>query len=259
MLGPEQFHLTDADRRRHNYVLGATGSGKTTLLLRLIESDLRAKRTVCLLDLRGDLVDRILGRLINLSGSETWRDRLCLIDLRADEYVVGFNPLVGQGDACSRALHCLSVLKAEAESWGVQLDETLRNCLVALAEAGLSLIEVESLLSQVSFRNRILNRVQDPFVRAFFERYGELSEDRQVTWRLPVLNKLGEDLRLPARDREATVAKRLSEVTRFLKGFRELRPDYGFSVSLLLDDVIGSHWAALIEHQEHRDLDFRSN
>lgn len=32
--------------------------------------------------------------------------------------------------------------------------------------------------------------MSDPYVRAFFARFDQLGEDRQVTWRLPVLNKV---------------------------------------------------------------------
>ncbi|MBV9470992.1 MAG: type IV secretion system DNA-binding domain-containing protein, partial [Abitibacteriaceae bacterium] len=134
-------------RRRHLYVLGATGTGKTNLFLRLIESDIAHQRAFCVIDLRGDLVDRILPRLAETAPPAAWRERLLLIDLRHSEDIVGFNPLLGEGDVYNRALHILSVLKQQSESWGVQLEESLRNCLIALAEAGWSLLEIEPLLT----------------------------------------------------------------------------------------------------------------
>ena len=69
------------------------------------------------------------------------------MDLREADHVVGFNPLLGETDVYSRALHLLSVLKYQSDSWGVQLEETLRNCLLALAETGWSLLEIEPLLT----------------------------------------------------------------------------------------------------------------
>jgi len=90
--------LSPEARMRHLYLLGATGTGKTNLLMRLIEADIRNRRGFCVIDLRGDLVDRILTRLAGVGRPESWRDRLLLLDLRDSEQAVGFNPLQGEGD-----------------------------------------------------------------------------------------------------------------------------------------------------------------
>lgn len=58
-LGGAPVTLTPEERRRHVYVLGATGCGKTNLVVQLIESDFRAGRSVCVVDLRGDLKRKI--------------------------------------------------------------------------------------------------------------------------------------------------------------------------------------------------------
>lgn len=190
--------LSPDARRRHLYILGATGTGKTNLLLRLIESDIQNQCAFCVIDLRGDLVDRILLRLAAAGPPESWRERLLLMDLRDTENFVGFNPLVGEGDVYNRALHLLSVLKSQSDSWGVQLEETLRNCLFALAETGWSLLEIEPLLTNASFRAEVMRQVKDTRVRNFFERFGQLSSANKTTWTLAVLNKITPLLSIPA-------------------------------------------------------------
>ncbi len=190
--------LSPEARMRHLYILGATGTGKTNLLLRLIESDIQNQRAFCVIDLRGDLVDRILLRLAAAAPPATWRERLLLMDLREGDNVVGFNPLVGEGDVYSRALHLLSVLKYQSDSWGVQLEETLRNCLLALAETQWSLLEIEPLLTNAAFRAEVMRKVSDARVRSFFERFSKLSEANQTTWTLAVLNKVTPLLTIPA-------------------------------------------------------------
>jgi len=189
--------LTGNERLRHLYALGSTGCGKTTLLLRLIESDIESRRTVVLLDLRGDLVDRILLRLSARYTPQDLQKRLVLLDLRQDASVVGFNPLAGSGESASRAMHVLSVLRAQSESWGVQLEETLRNGLMALAETGGTLLDLEPLLTLPPFREQVVSKVSDPYVQSFFHRFGELSKERQSLWALPVLNKVTPLLSLP--------------------------------------------------------------
>lgn len=198
--------LTPEARRRHVYILGATGTGKTNLLLRLIESDIAAKRAFCVVDLRGDLVDRVLLRLAASAAdeysdpraaTEEWSRRLLLLDLRSSEQAVGFNPLLGEGDAYSRALHLLEVLRQQSDSWGVQLEETLRNSLLALACTGWSLLEIEPLLSNPAFRAEVLKDVSDSHVKNFFERFEKLSGANQITWSLSVLNKVTPLLSVP--------------------------------------------------------------
>lgn len=194
----QEIALSPEARMRHLYLLGATGTGKTNLLLRLIESDIANARAFCVIDLRGDLVDRILLRLATNGSPEEWHKRLLLMDLRETHHVVGFNPLLGEADVYSRALHLLSVLKYQSDSWGVQLEETLRNCLLALAESGWSLLEIEPLLTNASFRAATMERVSDSRVRSFFQRFDALSSANQTTWTLAVLNKITPLLSVPS-------------------------------------------------------------
>ncbi|HEY3413899.1 MAG TPA: type IV secretion system DNA-binding domain-containing protein [Armatimonadota bacterium] len=188
--------MTGEARLKHVYLMGATGSGKTNCLLRLLEGDIAAGHSFCVIDLRGDLVDRVLRRLAAV-GPEKVRGRLAMLDLRDERVVLPFNPLAGPGDPYGRALHVLSVIKAQADSWGVQLDETLRNALMVLAETGWTLLELEPLLSNDAFREHVLAGVSDTYVRGFFERYNALSPEKQMAWRLPVLNKVTPLLCLP--------------------------------------------------------------
>lgn len=211
--------LSPEARMRHLYLLGATGTGKTNLLLRLIESDIKNKRAFCVVDLRGDLVDRILLRLAGSTASEL-RERLLLVDLRDGGYSTGFNPLVGTSDFYTRALLMLSVLKKQSESWGVQLEDTLRHSLMALAETGWSLLEVRPLLTNAAFRAKVMEDVQDSQVRSYFEEYSRLSQAERNKRSDAVLNKLSPLLSVPA--------------LRLMFGQRQ-----GFSFSTLLDNQPG--------------------
>ncbi|MBV9864608.1 MAG: type IV secretion system DNA-binding domain-containing protein [Abitibacteriaceae bacterium] len=183
--------------KRHLYILGATGSGKTNLLLHLIEADIKSQRAFCVFDLRGDLVDRILLRLADAAPPDVWRERLLLLDLRQSEAVVGFNPLLGEGDVYKRALHILGILEKLSDSWGVALEETLRNCLIALAQAGWSLLEIEPLLSNAPFRAEVLSQVTDTQVKNFFARYEQMSKANQQNATSAVLNKVTPLIALP--------------------------------------------------------------
>lgn len=52
--------LTEDERRRHMYILGATGTGKSTMLLSMIKQDLDHGKGLCVIDPHGELVESIL-------------------------------------------------------------------------------------------------------------------------------------------------------------------------------------------------------
>lgn len=55
------IRLSDSDRRRHAYVMGATGMGKSVLLENLALQDMLEGRGFCFIDPHGDSVEKLLG------------------------------------------------------------------------------------------------------------------------------------------------------------------------------------------------------
>ncbi|MBS1703668.1 MAG: type IV secretion system DNA-binding domain-containing protein [Armatimonadetes bacterium] len=190
----EPFSLTPQDLSRHCYILGSTGCGKTTLILNLIEEDMKRHHSLVILDMRGDLVNGALSLCERLGVPAS---RVSLLDLREKEKIQGFNPLAGAGEPYIRALHLLEVLRSAADSWGVQLEETLRNALILLASAGRSLTDLEHVLFDEAYRLDIIARCEDSMVVRFWERYSDMPAERQQTWALPVLNKVTSLLAVP--------------------------------------------------------------
>lgn len=186
-LTGEGFSLSATDLAWHLYALGSTGCGKTTFVLKLIEADLRAGRSVAVLDLRGDLVDGVIGSCARL-GVDPRRVRL--LDLREKERPTGYNPLSGSGEPYIRALHVLDVVKGAAASFGVRLEEVLRNALLLLASAGESLVSLDRLLFDDAFRADCLDDCGDEALIGFWERYEGLSPTERNAWALPVMNKV---------------------------------------------------------------------
>ncbi len=192
--GGEAFEITPDDRLKHTYILGATGSGKTNLLSQLTEAGIEKETTSVVLDLRGDLIDRVIAR----SAGSIPVDRFHLIDLRRPNVSSGINPFQCGADPYSAALQVHAILRSAAESWGVQLDETLRCSLIALSFKRRSLIEIPRFLTDASFRAGVLAHLSDPLAVAFFERFDALSPDRKNMWVLPVLNKVSAFLSHPS-------------------------------------------------------------
>ena len=223
-IEPIPLTLSLDARKKHLISTGATGCGKTTLMLRLIESDIINRRSFIAIDRRGDMNLRIEKLLARHDTPENLQRRLLIIDLRDSAQMVSFNPLErdGAGEFHHKAYHMLSILKRQSDSWGIQLDETLRNSLVALAETGWTMLEIEPLLTNQQFRAEVLRNVNDRSVIRFFDRYNKLSANQQQTFYLPVLNKVTPLLSLP--------------VLRLLLGGRRS----SFSFRHLLDETPGA-------------------
>lgn len=172
--------------RTHAYVLGATGCGKTTCLNHLLYQDIASGHSLVLLDMRGDLVESTL-RICALCADPS---RVRIVDLREAGRCFGFNPLVGSGESYFRALGVLDVIAAEAQSWGVQLSETLRNALMALAEVGERLTNLENFFYRQDFRQHCIGHCETEHVRGFWERFELMSEEKRAAMASPVLNKV---------------------------------------------------------------------
>ncbi|MBS1702864.1 MAG: type IV secretion system DNA-binding domain-containing protein [Armatimonadetes bacterium] len=181
------FILSANELRRHCYLIGSTGVGKTNLVLRLLEQDVVGGHSVVVVDMRGDLVSGALGLCASLGVDPA---RVSLLDLREKDRIQGFDPLSGAGEPYVRALHLSEVIAQESGSWGVQLEETLRNCLLLLASAGEPLTKLESVLYDDGFREKCLATTDDESLAAFWERYSGMGRERRQTWALPVLNKV---------------------------------------------------------------------
>ena len=189
--------LSLSDRRQHLYLIGKTGSGKTTLLRNLIVQHLAAGHGVALIDPHGDLAEELLD---------------CIPPHRADDLVY-FNPgdldfpiglnLIGNVAPDDRHLVASGIVGAFKsiwrDSWGPRLEYILYNAIAALLDCpNTSLLGVNRMLTDADYRRRIVAKVRDPFVRAFWtDEYEQYDPRFQREAIAPIQNKLGQFLLNP--------------------------------------------------------------
>lgn len=188
--------IAAADRAIHLYVIGASGSGKTKFLEFLIRQDLVAGHGCGVIDPHGDLIEDLKGFIAALGPSKGERflsEHVILVDLADPHQTVAFNPIeslpgVSAGEQAAELISCFR--KIWADSWGVRMEDLLRNSLIALSEAELSLAELPAFLTDTATRKHVLEHLSHPIASDYFARFNRLSDRAQLTWAEPVLNKV---------------------------------------------------------------------
>jgi hypothetical protein len=174
-------------RARHCYIAGASGTGKSTLLLNLILQDIAAGHGAGLLDPHGDLVKAVLRRI-----PETRIDDVVLFDAADKEYPFALNILEAHNEEERQRIVAETLMALERyfpASWGPRLEHILRYTLLTVLHAvsGATLADVELMLTDVEYRNAVLEKTTDLDLRRFwthqFKHYPGNASD-------PVLNKL---------------------------------------------------------------------
>jgi len=187
----KRFGIKQADRLSHTYIIGKTGTGKSTLLEQMIMQDIEVGRGCCLIDPHGDLVERIAGKIPDYRKSD-------VIHLNVPEVhqVYGYNPLryVREDKRSLAASGVLEVFKKMwGDSWGVRMEHILRNTIMTLMEIpGSDLSDILKLLTNESFRKRIVPKIQNSQVRYFWEQeFAKWSYPFRQNAIAPIQNKVG--------------------------------------------------------------------
>ncbi len=187
---PRPLALDTQARLRHVQVLGPTGTGKSTLLVNMAVQDLEAGLGVVLLDPKGDLVQSVLERV-----PPRRRNDVVVLDPADTTWPVGLNPLESIDDDHAEVVveNLVGLFKnLYRSSWGPRLDDILRAALMTLAGAkGTTLCEVPLILTDPSYRRRLVGSLDDPVgLESFWGWYEALSEPERAMAVGPVLNKV---------------------------------------------------------------------
>jgi excisionase family DNA binding protein len=189
--------IADEDRATHFYIIGATGTGKTKFLEFLISQDIRKGNGFGVIDPHGDLVEDIKGFLADNCEEEqnysVLSERVVLIEPTDSVFTVTFNPLekLPNISVPEQAGELISAFKKIwSDAWGVRMEDLLRNSLIALGEAELSLCELPLFLTNRNFRKEILKKVHHPITQNYFQRFDTMTNRSQITWIEPVMNKV---------------------------------------------------------------------
>ena len=189
-----EFGIKTDDRRRHMYFIGKTGMGKSTVLENMIISDIRAGNGVAVVDPHGDLAEKV----IEFIPDHRIKD-VVYFNPSDMHYPIAFN-VVEQVEPHLRHLVASGLIgvfkKLWADSWGPRLEYILRNSILAILDySDSTLLGVVRMLSDKDYRKNVVSNVQDPVVKAFWEKefsgYADKFAAEAVS---PIQNKVGQFL-----------------------------------------------------------------
>ena len=187
----------DSDRRRHMYIIGKTGMGKTTLLENMIFSDIEAGKGIGVIDPHGDLAERV----VDFVPPHRTND-VIIFDPSDVDNPVAFN-MLESADPSYNSVVCSGLVgifkKIYAESWGPRLEHILRNTILALLSyPGASMLGIIRILQDEKFRAQVIEKVEDPVVRGFWENeFNQMTDKLRVEAISPIQNKVGQFLSSP--------------------------------------------------------------
>jgi type IV secretory pathway TraG/TraD family ATPase VirD4 len=210
------FGIKREDRFAHMYVIGKTGTGKSTLLERMALQDLVNGNGFALIDPLGDLAERVASRIPRSRNVD-----LIYLNAADSKQPWGYNPLrhVAPQYIALAASGLMEVFrKMWPEAWGVRMEHTLRNVLMALLEQpAATMHDILRVLSDKEFRKQIVTSVQNQTVRRFFEQeYDKFPAVYRTAASAPIQNKVGAFLADPMLARMLTTPEREVRVRRVM-------------------------------------------
>lgn len=185
------FGIYDKDRLGHIYAIGKTGVGKSTLLLNMAVSDIERNNGFCIIDPHGDIAENIL----NYIPQDRIKD-VIYFNPADIEYPIAFNPLKNVHPDFHHlvASGLISTFrKIWADNWGPRLEHILRFSLLTLLQykEGI-LLDIQPLLTDIEFRNKVLSRITDQSLLVFwYNEYDKFSNSLRAEAISPILNKIG--------------------------------------------------------------------
>jgi hypothetical protein len=191
------FGIKRLDRRKHMYIIGKTGTGKSTLIANLAINDMRNKEGLAVIDPHGDLSEILLDYVPSYRLND-----VCYLDPADTRHPFRLNPLEvkDQKQAELVASGIVSIFyKLYSYSWGPRLEYILRNTILTLVNRpGSTLVDVPRILSDDSFRKKVVDKYCDKVLKNFWENeFNKMSNKFRSEAISPIMNKVGQFVTSP--------------------------------------------------------------
>src|SRR3990167_9038986 len=188
----EMFGIRAADRGKHVYVIGKTGMGKSTMLENMAIQDIQNGEGITFIDPHGSTAEKLL----DFVPQERINDVVYFAPFDTD-YPLGFNVMedVGYDKRHLVVSGLMGALKRIwVDAWSARMEYILQNTLLALLEyPDSTLLDVNRMLTNKTFRQDVVTKISDPVVKSFWTEEFAAFTDTYTREATPAIqNKIGQ-------------------------------------------------------------------
>ena len=193
----KKFGIKSDDRRRHVYVVGKTGMGKTSMIQNMAIQDIQNGHGIGFVDPHGEAAEELL----NFIPANRINDVVYFNPADLD-WPIAFN-VMEKVDPEYRHLVAGGLMgvfkKIWPDVWSARMEYILNNSILALLEyPGSTLLGINRMLSDADFREKIVNKVTDPVIKAFWvNEFARYTQRYEVEATAAIQNKVGQFISSP--------------------------------------------------------------
>lgn len=193
----KKFGIKKRDRARHMYVIGKTGTGKTTLLENMAIQDILNGEGVGIVDPHGEFAEKMLKFV-----PEDRVDDVLYFAPHDMDWPIAFN-VMENVDPTQRHLVANGLLgvfkKIWPDVWSPRMEYILNNCILALLEyPDSTLLGINRMLSDKNYRDKVVDNMSDPVVKAFWtDEFAKYSDRFMTEASAAIQNKVGQFISNP--------------------------------------------------------------
>lgn len=192
-----KFGIKAKDRTRHMYIIGKTGMGKSTMLENLAIQDIQNDEGIIFIDPHGSAAVSLLNYV-----PKHRIDDVIYFSPADTDFPISFNVLeqVPKDKRSAVAAGLMNAFKKIwVDAWSARMEYLLNYSILALLDVpGTTLLGINRILSDKHYRKHILDQVEDPVVKAFwneeFTKYNDKYASEAVA---PIQNKVGQFISNP--------------------------------------------------------------
>lgn len=188
----EMFGIRADDRGKHMYIIGKTGMGKSTMLENMAIQDIQNGEGIAFIDPHGSTAEKLLDFIPH----ERIKDVVYFAPFDTD-YPIGFNVMedVGYDKRHLVVSGLMGALKRIwVDAWSARMEYILQNTLLALLEyPDSTLLDVNRMLTNKTFRAAVIDKITDPIVKAFWaEEFASFTDTYTREATPAIQNKVGQ-------------------------------------------------------------------